>query len=204
MTARVNLLPWREQQRLKRRRRFVTALALTLIFAVCATLLYTAQLEKNNRIQKTRQHALQQHLIRIVSRANVQEEFREELKQLHLAASALIKVHTSMVMSTALLHALSSFQGEHSSDDTESPFSALNLDTTLTHLHFDGTRLRLEGLSRSGSGVSRLGDTVSGINGISIPDESIVSLLSAGQDYQFRLGFPATGTRLHEVASDDD
>lgn len=80
--ARINLLPWREQQREERKKRFITALAGVLVVAVAIVLLIDQSLSRAIDQQAARNTYLQGELAQLDVRIKEISELKARRKQL--------------------------------------------------------------------------------------------------------------------------
>lgn len=80
--ARINLLPWREQQREERKKRFVTALVGVLVVAVGIVLLIDQALGRAITQQTARNTFLQGELVQLDARIKEISELKARRKQL--------------------------------------------------------------------------------------------------------------------------
>ncbi|GAB7530931.1 PilN domain-containing protein [Pseudomonas sp. 3A(2025)] len=80
--ARINLLPWREQQREERKKRFITALVGVLVVAVGIVLLIDQTLSRAITHQTARNTFLQGELVQLDARIKEISELKARRKQL--------------------------------------------------------------------------------------------------------------------------
>jgi type IV pilus assembly protein PilN len=137
--ARINLLPWREEQRQERQRQFMLSVLFTVILGVI--LVFAVGLVFDQRIahQNARNQVIQEHIGRLQARINRIRELEQTRTRLLSRKRVIEDLQASRSLTVEMLDQLA---------------KSIPVGLTLDSISQQGTAVRLTGFSQSNARVS--------------------------------------------------
>lgn len=137
--ARINLLPWREEQRRERQRQFITTLFITAVLGVVLVVLAGLVFEQNIKHQQFRNDMIKQEIRQLEVRIRKIDELERTRARLITRKQVIERLQASRSTTVELLDQLA---------------KSIPVGVTLTSVRQQGPQLWLSGNSQSNARVS--------------------------------------------------
>jgi type IV pilus assembly protein PilN len=137
--ARINLLPWREEQRRERQRHFMSTLLMTAVMGIVLVFLGMSMFDQKINHQQFRNEVIQKEISKLEIRIRKIEELERTRARLLSRKQVIERLQASRSMTVELLDNLA---------------KTIPVGVTLTSIRQQGASLALEGTSQSNARVS--------------------------------------------------
>ena len=137
--ARINLLPWREEQRRERQRQFMSSLLMTAILGVVLVFLGISVFDQKIKQQQFRNQVIQKEISQLETRIKRIDELERTRARLISRKQIIERLQASRSMTVELLDKLA---------------KTIPVGVTLTSIRQQGPTLALAGTSQSNARVS--------------------------------------------------
>jgi len=137
--ARINLLPWREEQRRERQRHFMSTLLMTAVLGIVLVFLAMSVFDQKIKHQQFRNQVIQKEITQLETRIKRIEELERTRARLLSRKQIIERLQASRSMTVELLDNLA---------------KSIPVGVTLTSIRQQGPQLALVGTSQSNARVS--------------------------------------------------
>lgn len=137
--ARINLLPWREEQRRERQRQFMTTLLMTSVLGIVLVFLVGLVYDQKTKYQQARNNVLTQEIRKLESRITRIDELERTRARLISRKEVIERLQASRSMTVELMDNLA---------------RSIPVGVTLKTMRQQGSTLSLAGSSQSNARVS--------------------------------------------------
>jgi type IV pilus assembly protein PilN len=137
--ARINLLPWREEQRRERQRHFMSTLLMTAVMGIVLVFLGMSMFDQKIKHQQFRNEVIQKEISKLETRIRKIEELERTRARLLSRKQVIERLQASRSMTVELLDNLA---------------KTIPVGVTLTSIRQQGASLALMGTSQSNARVS--------------------------------------------------